>query len=98
LKAGVIYDVKFKSEKFASSESAPGVYGKYLSSPQHPLYLYLVPEAREFQYLLSDGDDLYIETYHRDQVRGAGEIIGEFLRSITGSGLLPLYQERWQAR
>lgn len=98
LKAGVIYDVKFKNERFASSESAPGVYGKYLSSPQHPLYLYLVPEAREFQYMLSDGEDLYIETYRRDQARDAEAVIGEFIRSITGAGLLPLYQEKWQAK
>jgi len=93
LKAGTIYDVKFSQKSLGSFNA----YGKYLQSPQHPFYLYMVPEAQAFQYLLSDGESLYIETYWRDQVRPAQEIIGEFIRSIKDMGLLELYKEKWLA-
>ena len=93
LKAGVIYDVKFLSKSLSSAD----VYGKYLQSAQHPAYFYLVPEAREFQYLASDGDEVYIETYQRDQTRGINEIIHDFIVSITSQGLLELYKEKWLA-
>ena len=59
LKAGTIYDVKFSNRSLGSIEAA----GRYQESPQHPMYLYLCPEAYEFRYLLSDGSDLYVETY-----------------------------------
>ena len=44
LKAGVIYDVKFLNKSMGSAELA----GKYLESPQHPAYLYMVQGAYEF--------------------------------------------------
>lgn len=94
LKAGVIYDVKFSSKSLGSFDA----YGKYLESPQHPFYLFMVPEAYEFQYLLSDGSDLYVERYARQDVRPAAEIVAEFISSITDMGLLELYQEKWAAR
>ena len=94
LKAGVIYDVKFLNKSFANVELA----GKYLDSAQHPFYFYLVPEAYEFNYLVSDGEDLYKETYYRGQVRSTEEIIQEFIHSISEYGLLPLYQEKWLAK
>ena len=93
LKAGVIYDVKFMSRSMNSSD----VYGKYLQSAQHPAYFYLVPEAAEFKYLVSDGEDVYIEEYRRDQTRGIDEIIHDFIDSITKQGLLELYKEKWLA-
>lgn len=93
LKAGTIYDVKFFNKKMKDFD----VYGKYLNSPQHPFYFYMVPEAKAFQYLLSDGSDLYVENYWRTECRPAEEIIGDFISSITGMGLLNLYKEKWQA-
>ncbi len=93
LRAGTIYDVKFSTKSLGSYDA----YGKYLSSPQHSFYFYLIPEAQEFKYLLSDGDDLYIETYRRGQTRSAGEIVSEFIRSITDMGLLDTYKEHWIA-
>lgn len=93
LKAGTIYDVKFLNSSMGSSELA----GKYLESPQHPAYFYLVPEAFEFQYLVSDGKDLYIEKYTRDESRHISEFIAEFINSITQLGLLDIYKENWRA-
>lgn len=93
LKAGTIYDVKFLNSSIGSNELA----GKYLESPQHPAYFYLVPEAFEFQYLVSDGKDLYIEKYSREESRHISEFIAEFINSITQLGLLDIYKEHWKA-
>lgn len=93
LKAGTIYDVKFLNKSFQNAD----LYGKYLDSAQHPFYFYLVPEAMEFKYLVSDGSDLYVESYNQNDVRPAGEIIAEFANSIQSMGLWELYQEKWLA-
>lgn len=93
LKAGVIYDVKFVNSRFNSLELA----GRYLNSAQHPAYFYIVPEASEFKYLVSDGEDIYIEQYRREDVRSIGEIISEFIESLRGWNLLDLYKEKWLA-
>lgn len=94
LKAGVIYDVKKKSKSFGSLELAGG----YFDSAQHPAYFYIVPEAYEFQYLVSDGQDLYIEKYRPEACRPISEIIEEFIVSIEAMGLLPLYKQKWAAK
>ena len=94
LQAGVIFDVKYKSKSFGSLDLA----GSYLDSPQHPAYLYLVPEAHEFQYLVSDGTDLYKEVYPREETREIADIISEFIASIEAMGLLDIYLEKWVAK
>lgn len=91
VKAGIIYDVKFSNKSFGSAELA----GKYLDSPQHPAYLYLAPEAREFRYLVSDGTDLYTETYTRENSRPFRETVAEFLSSLEALGLLGVYKKKW---
>lgn len=91
LKAGIIYDVKFSNKGFGSAELA----GKYLDSPQHPTYLFLVPEAREFTYLVSDGEDLYTETYTKENSRPFEEIAREFLESLSYMNLLNVYKDKW---
>ena len=92
LKAGTIYDVKFMNKSMNSAD----VYGKYLDSAQHPAYFYLVPEASEFTYLLSDGDDLYIETYRREDTLPISSFIHDFIGSIRQQGLMELYKEHWR--
>lgn len=94
LRAGTIYDVKFSNKSFGSAELA----GKYLNSPQHPAYLYLIPEARNFIYLVSDGEDLYTEEYTRENTRPFEDIAGEFLASLDAMNLLGVYREKWAAR
>lgn len=91
LKAGTIYDVKFKNKSFGSLDLA----GSYMDSPQHPAYFYIVPEASEFKYLVSDGSDIYTETYRREDTPFIGDIIGEFIDSLANWGLLDLYKEKW---
>lgn len=94
LKAGTIYDVKFSNTKFGSAEMA----GKYLESPQHPAYLYMVPEAYRFIYLCSDGESLYTEEYTRKQTPDIGGIIRDFRRYIRETGLEEALREKWTAR
>lgn len=91
LRAGVICDVKFSNKSFNSAEIA----GKYLDSSQHPTYFYLVPEAYRFEYLVSDGEDIYTESYTRENARQFEEIAAEFLDSIEAMGLMSIYEKKW---
>lgn len=88
LKGGVIYDVKF---------SKSYQVGKYLKSPQTPAYFQLVPEARKFQYLISDGNEMWVETYRRHEVKPIADYIREFVKSLDLMGLLETYKEKWSA-
>jgi hypothetical protein len=94
LKMGVIYDVKFTTKSFTSAELA----GKYLNSPQHPAYMRIVPEAMAFTYLVSDGSDLYTETYRRNEYTPIDVTIRDFLHFLKETELMPIYQERWKAQ
>ena len=94
LQAGTIYDIKFKNRSFGSLDLA----GDYLDSPQHPFYFYLVPEALRFRYLVSDGQDLYIEEYRPEDTKDAGELIREFIAFLKAADLLDTYKQFWAAR
>jgi hypothetical protein len=88
LKAGVIYDVKFT-----------GSYsiGKFFNSLQHPVYFELVPEASEFVYLISNGSQVWRESYRREDALDLNTAIFEFFDYLTFAGLLPVYEANWQA-
>lgn len=92
--AGTISDVKFKNKSFGSLDLA----GSYLDSPQHPLYFYLVPEARLFRYLVSDGSDIYIEQYEPEDCITAGDLILQFVQFLKANSLLETYMQYWQAK
>ena len=94
IKAGVIYDVKFSNKSFGSVE----LMGRYTDSPQHPAYMYMEQEAYKFEYLVSDGNDIYRESYDRKSTRPIAEIIEEFITSIKDMGFLDLYKEHWVAK
>ena len=88
LKAGTIYDIKFTKNYDR---------GKFFDSTQHPAYFELVPEAREFTYLVSNGSSVYTETYRRGETRSIVPVISDFLGWLEGCGLMPLYREKWGA-
>ena len=93
VKAGVIYDIKFKNKSFGGLD----LYGSYRNHSQHSAYLRCMPEAYEFVYLVSDGDELYTEAYNRLNSRPIEEIIAEFFAWLeTRPELLQIYEERWQ--
>lgn len=93
LRAGTIFDVKFKNKSFGSLDLA----GSYFGSPQHSTYFYLVPEAREFLYLVSDGIDLYIERYTPEETVKLESLISEFMAFLKASNLMDVYLEYWKA-
>ena len=93
LKAGTISDIKFKNKSFGSLD----LPGEYFDSPQHPIFFYLAPEAHEFQYLVSDGVDLYIERYTPEETVSAESLIAEFVEFLKASDLMGEYQKYWQA-
>lgn len=86
VKAGRIYDIK-KVTHYA--------YGKYAGSPQHPMYLYLLPEAARFDYLIFDGSSCYQETYRRCDCKPVGQTISEFVHWMSSTGNLELYKANW---
>lgn len=94
LRAGTIYDVKFKNKSLGSIDAA----GSYLESPQHPLYFYCVPEALEFRYIVSDGKDVYCERYTPAESRSAKSVIEDFVSALRVMDLLDTYKQYWEAR
>jgi len=87
LRFGVIYDCKFTSNYHLN---------KYLHSSQHPFYLYLVPEARRFEYVISDGKEVFWEKYPRYIVREPDEIIRDFMRYLDKQNLAETYFKNWE--
>lgn len=86
LHAGKVWDIKF---------SKAYDRGKYLDSTQHPMYLKLVPETKEFTYVISDGRDVWTETYRREETADVCLIIADFLAWLKAAGLWDLYAEKW---
>lgn len=89
LKAGTVYDIKFS-----------GSYdrGKFQSSTQHPTYLEIVPEAQDFVYLVSNGSEVWTETYRREDTPDIRPIISDFLDWLRAVDLMQVYQEKWVAK
>lgn len=87
LRAGMIYDTKY---------SKTYTVGKYLESPQHPMYLALVPEAKAFEYVVCDGKYLYLERYDREDVEPIETTIKQFIRYLRKYGLWDLFCEKWR--
>lgn len=88
LKAGEIIDIKF---------SKGYERGKYISSTQHPTYLELIPEAEKFTYLVSNGTEVWTETYRRDETPDITVIIESFLAYLKENDLWDLYVSHWAA-
>lgn len=86
LKAGEIIDIKFTKNYDA---------GKFFSSTQHPVYLEMIPEAQRFSYLVSNGSDVWTETYRREEARSIFPVISDFLNWLRTTNLLSIYQEKW---
>lgn len=89
LKAGTIYDIKFTKNYDR---------GKYFGSTQHPMYLKLIPEAREFTYLISNGTDVWTETYTPTETRSIFPVISDFTDWLVDHDLWKIYAEKWEAK
>ena len=89
LKGGIIYDIKRVSQYKVQ---------KYLHSYQHGFYMDLFPTAKEFTYLVFDGNKLHQETYYRNQYKPTIAVVNEFINWLRSHDLLELYLEKWKAR
>ena len=89
LKAGRIWDCKY-SKTYALN--------KYLQSPQHPMYLALVPEARDFTYIVSDGKYVYRERYPRDIVPPIENTVIQFCKFLERQNLIEIFFEKWRIK
>lgn len=89
LKAGVIYDTKF---------SKTYRVGKYLDSPQHPMYFYLCPEVRRFEYIISDGNYVYREVYLPEDTEPIEKTIRQFMAWLDKTNLVGLYCQNWRSK
>jgi hypothetical protein len=89
LKAGTCYDIKF------SQTYEPG---KYLDSPQHPMYMACEPLIRRFEYVVSDGVDVFTETYSRADTPPIEREITAFMSWLESAGLQQTYFDLWRAK
>lgn len=92
VKAGIVYDTKFSSHYEV---------GKFYDSPQSSMYLELVPEARQMQYIISnsvEGDVIWRETYQRNEVRPVMEIVHQFTEWLKENSLDDVYRQAWKAK
>ena len=88
LKAGEITDIKF-SKSYDR--------GKYINSTQHPTYFETVPEAQVFTYRISNGTDVWTESYRREETPSIIPTIRDFFSFLRVHGLMDLYMEKWEA-
>lgn len=88
LMAGQIFDAKY-SKSYRT--------GKYLTSPQTSFYFYLIPEARSFTYLISEGKYLYKEVYRPDEVEPIERTIKHFMDFLDKQDLVQTYCENWRS-
>lgn len=89
LKAGIIYDTKFSKHYYMN---------KYLLSPQHQMYFYLLPEAYEFQYLSCDGEFIYKEIYRPEDTTPIEVTIRQFMRWLDKHDLVETYTSIWNLK
>lgn len=88
LKNGIIYDIK-RVGKYSDVQ-------KYYTSVQHVMYLKLIPQAKKFKYLISDGECVYTETYDRnDIIEPIETTIINFVNWLKRNDLFDLYVEKW---
>ena len=89
LLAGSIWDCKFTKNYHLNKYFWEG-------TSQTAMYLALVPEARDFTYIISDGNYVYRERYPRDIVPPIEPIINNFMQYLKKHGLWEVYCEKWR--
>ena len=87
--AGSIWDCKFTKNYHLNKYFWEG-------TSQTAMYLALVPEARDFTYIISDGNYVYRERYPRDIVPPIEPIINNFMQYLKKHGLWDVYCEKWR--
>lgn len=89
LREGHIWDCKF-SKRYELN--------KYLGSPQTAMYMELVPEARDFTYIVTDGKWVYRERYLREIVPPIESTIKYFMDFCKQRELWKILEEKWSVK
>lgn len=90
LKGPVCYDIKFTG-KYENP--------KYIRSAQHPLYLECLETVPVFQYLVSDGNNVYIEEYRKIDVPPILPMVVDFLSWMKANPQYgELFYKHWEAK
>ena len=91
LLAGHIFDCKFTKNYHLNKYYWEG-------TAQTAMYLALVPEARDFTYIISDGNYVYREKYPREIVPPIEPTIKQFMEFLKQHGLWNTYVEKWSVK
>ena len=91
LRAGRIWDCKFTKNYHLNKYYWDG-------TAQTSMYFALVPEARDFTYIVSDGKWVYRERYPRDIVPPIENYIKNFIKFLKQHGLWEVYAEKWSVQ
>ena len=97
LKKGKIYDIK-RVQKYK--------YPKYKTSHQHTLYLFLVPEAIDFEYLICDDkvespiiekrkEAYHHEHYIRENCEDIISVLRNFINYLKANDLFEIWINKW---
>lgn len=89
LREGHIWDCKF-SKRYELNKY------HWSKTPQTAMYFELVPEAKDFEYIISDGKYVYREYYPRDIVPPIEPRIRCFLAFLKQHDLYNIYIEKWR--
>lgn len=88
LREGKIWDCKYSKTYHLNKYFWSG-------TAQTAMYFALVPEAYEFEYIISDGKYVYREVYPRDIVPPIENYIKNFVKFLKLHGLWKVYAEKW---
>ena len=99
LKAGRIMDIK-RVVRYQTQ--------KYKKSHQHPMYLFLMPEAIDFTYLICDdnvdsNDELkrksayHYENYIRENCEDILQVVSQFLSWLKANNLFEIFTDKWKS-
>ena len=91
LREGHIWDCKFTKNYHLNKYYWEG-------TAQTAMYLALVPEARDFTYIISDGNYVYREKYPREIVPPIEPTIKQFMEFLKQHDLWKTYQEIWRVQ
>lgn len=92
VKKGIIFDVKF-SKRYENR----GNVNYYLTSPQAPMYLRLLPGAKQFVFLISDGAQVFREAYTQEEITPIEKTAAAFAKNLKQRGLWDVYTAFWQS-
>lgn len=92
VKQGVIFDVKF-SKRYENR----GNVNYYLTSPQAPMYLRLLPGAKQFVFLISDGAQVFREAYTQEEITPIEKTAAAFAKNLKQRGLWDVYTAFWRS-